>query len=393
MILPSTAALALDDETRQFGLLLRSVTDYAIYMLDADGYVRSWNPGGERIKGYLAHEIVGQHFSRFYTPEDVEAGLPARGLATARLEGRFAAEGWRVRKDGSRFLASVVIDPILEDGRLVGFAKITRDVTERYLAQQDLQQAQVALAHSQKMEAICSLTLGLAHDFNNLLTVIVNSLELIARRSPGEPRIQRLVDTAVHACDRGSLLTRQLLTFGRGQKLAPERCDANALLAKSLDLYRRAAGSGVVLEAQLQAGLPPVEVDVAQFEAAILNLVSNSRDAMRDGGRIVMKTERVVRADPGNPESVPREHVCISVGDDGSGIPLEVQSRVFEPFFTTKQVGQGSGLGLSQVFGFAGQSNGFAELSSVPGEGTTVRVCLPALIQGDDRDAGTAGRG
>src|SRR5690554_2396765 len=369
---------ALDDETRQYALLLRSVTDYAIFMLDADGCVRSWNPGGERIKGYSAEEIIGRHFSRFYTPEDIAKGVPAQGLAIAREQGRFESEGWRLRKDGSRFRANVVIDPVYEHGRLIGFAKITRDITERYQAQQQLEQAQKALAESQKLESIGKLTLGLAHDFNNLLTIIVNSLETIALRPGADERTRELVETAARACDRGALLTRQLLAFGRGKPLAPEPCELNSLLEDSMNLFRRACAGTVELELDPAAGLPPVQVDRAQFEAAILNLVTNSCDAMPGGGRIRLHTSVACRRNPSAPAGEERLHVCVAVIDDGEGIAPDVQRQVFEPFFTTKEVGKGSGLGLSQVFGFAAQSGGFAELESAPGVGTTVRMCLPA---------------
>lgn len=375
----SIMPLALHDETRQFALLLRSVIDYAIYMLDTDGYIRSWNPGGERIKGYRPEEIIGRHFSCFYTPEDIADGAPARGLATAREHGRFEAEGWRVRKDGTQFRASVVIDAIHEDGELVGFAKITRDITERHAAQQSLQEAQRALAHSQKMESIGKLTLGLAHDFNNLLTVIINSLDLIEQRPGADERTRHLVETAMRASDRGALLTRQLLAFGRGQALAPERCDVNDLLQRSLELYRRAAGGSVSFDVQLADGLPPAEVDVGQFEAAVLNLVANSRDAARPGGSIVLSSGQVHTTNPTQPGQPARDYICIAVTDDGAGIAHDVQDRVFEPFFTTKEIGKGSGLGLSQVFGFAAQSDGFADLTSVPAQGTTVRIFFPSL--------------
>lgn len=372
--------IALDDETRQFALLLRSVTDYAIYMLDPQGYICSWNPGGERIKGYRAEDIIGQHFSRFYTPEDVAHGLPAHGLEVARREGKFEAEGWRVRKDGTRFHASVVIDPIWQDGQLMGFAKITRDITERYESQQRLQVTQKALAQSQKMEAIGKLTLGLAHDFNNLLTVIINSLDLISTRPSADARTQELVEAALRASDRGALLTRQLLAFGRGQTLAPERSDLNTLLLRSMELYRRACGGAITFEVDLAGGLAPVEIDVAQFEAAVLNLISNSRDAMPRGGEIVLSTRLLPHTvPPAEPDARPRDFVCISVRDNGHGIPEALQERVFEPFFTTKEIGKGSGLGLSQVFGFAAQSGGFASLHSEEGEGTTVSLCLPVV--------------
>jgi PAS domain S-box-containing protein len=377
--LDSIAERGLGEETRQFALLLNSVVDYAIYMLDAEGVIRSWNPGGERIKGYRADEVLGRHFSLFYAPEDVAAGLPAQGLATAKQEGRFEAEGWRLRKDGTRFRANVVIDAIREQGRLIGYAKITRDITERFKAQETMQAIQRNHAHSQRMEAVGKLTLGLAHDFNNLLTVIINSLDLIGARPGADDRTRRLVETALRASDRGALLTRQLLAFGRGQDLAPEPHDINLLLRRSLELYRRAAGDSIVLELDLARELPRVEVDATQLEAAVLNLVSNSHDAMPHGGTIVLRTHLEAAANPAHPGATPTDHVCISVTDDGTGMAADVQERVFEPFFTTKPVGQGSGLGLSQVFGFAAQSNGFVQLSTEPSAGTTITLCLPPM--------------
>ena len=329
----------LGDPSRQFALLLNSVTDYAIYMLDAEGYVRTWNPGGERIKGYGSDEIIGCHFSRFYCQEDIAAGLPARNLRTARTEGRYAGEGWRLRKDGTRFHASVVIDPIQQDGELIGFAKITRDITERYQAEQRLEQARHSLLQSQKLEAIGKLTLGLAHDFNNLLTIIINSLDVIDHHVRDE-RVSRMVETALRASERGALLSRQLLTFGRGQNLAPERLDVNRLILECEELLRRCA-----------------------------------RDAMLDGGRIGIRTY-ACQGDPGA-SADPPGFVCVEVSDTGHGIPAEQLTRVFEPFFTTKEIGRGSGLGLSQVFGFAAQSGGSVELDSTPGTGTTLVIRLP----------------
>ena len=370
------ATLGLEDPSRQFALLLNSVTDYAIYMLDTTGHVRSWNPGGERIKGYSAGEIVGSHFSRFYSAQDVAAGVPARNLQTARVEGRYVGEGWRLRKDGTRFHASVVIDPILEDGQLLGFAKITRDITERYEAEQRLEQARHSLLQSQKMEAIGKLTLGLAHDFNNLLTIIINSLDVIDSRVSDE-RVSRMLDTALRASERGVLLSRQLLTFGRGQNLAPERLDINMLIGNCEELLRRCAGEPVELTLDLADGLPEVDVDAGQLEAALLNLVSNSRDAMVDGGHIRVRTFLRHGPDPLLPEAGDVRFVCIEVADTGPGIPVENQTRVFEPFFTTREVGRGSGLGLSQVFGFASQSGGGVELVSTPGEGATLVIRLP----------------
>jgi len=369
----------LNDEARQLALLVQSVTDYAIYMLDANGYVRSWNSGGQRIKGYQQAEIIGQHFSKFYLPEDVLKGLPEVGLAAAREHGKYEGEGWRLRKDGSRFRASVVIDPIWHEGRHVGYAKVTRDITERFEATLRLEETQRALAQSQKIEAIGKLTFGLAHDFNNLLTIIINSLDLVGARNPNDARTQELVETAMRAADRGGVLTRQLLGFARGQSLTLERHDLNDVLRRSMELYRRACGPAVEFVIKLAPGLPEVLVDTGQFEAAILNLVANSRDAMPSGGLITLSTELQQRVAPEDLTGELCAHVCVTVADNGVGMPASVSERAMEPFFTTKEVGRGSGLGLSQVFGFASQSGGFASVASEEGRGTRVTICLPPI--------------
>src|SRR6185295_11809569 len=174
------------ESERRFRLLVQSVVDYAIFQLDRDGIVSSWNAGAERIKGYSAGEIIGQHFSRFYTEEDRAKGIPAQALARALREGRFEAEGWRLRKDGSRFCASVVIDPIRNDaGEIVGFAKVTRDITERMETQRILRETQEQLAASQRMDAVGQLSGGIAHDFNNLLMIIIGNLERAHRSAQG----------------------------------------------------------------------------------------------------------------------------------------------------------------------------------------------------------------
>jgi PAS domain S-box-containing protein len=366
----------LGDESQQFGLLVNSVTDYAIYMLDPQGVIRTWNPGGERIKGYRRDEVVGTNYSRFYTPEDVAAGVPARNLAIAANEGRYAGEGWRLRKDGSRFHASVVIDPVWVDGALVGFAKITRDVTERYLAQEQLRRAQQELLQAQKLEAIGKLTLGLAHDFNNLLSVVTNCLDLIADQPHGDLS-EKYIRTALRSVERGALLTRQLLTFGRGHELSAERFNVGAALRDIHDMLQRSAGDAVAVELDVPTDLPPVELDRGQLEAAVLNLVCNSRDAMPSGGCIKITARLQTEVQSGAACETPGKYLCIAVQDNGQGIAPEVQARIFEPFFTTKTIGRGSGLGLSQVFGFTTQSGGFIRVDSAPGSGTSIALHFP----------------
>src|SRR5581483_11997047 len=201
---------ALRSSERQFRLLMDGIRDYAIYMLDPGGVISSWNAGAERIKGYSANEIIGHHFSRFYTEADRAAGAPVRALVTAASEGRFEAEGWRVRKDGSAFWASVVVDRIQdENGKLLGFAKITRDITERRNAQLALQEVQAQRVQAQKMEALGHLTGGVAHDFNNLLMIIGGQNQILKRLTRDVPRSQRAVDGIEMAIGRGAALTRQ----------------------------------------------------------------------------------------------------------------------------------------------------------------------------------------
>lgn len=370
---------ALQESEQRFRLLVQSVTDYAIYMLDPDGRVTNWNAGAERIKGYSQDEIVGQHFSRFYTDEDRATGLPARALQTAVREGRFEGEGWRVRKDGTRFWASVVVDAIRDgNGALLGFAKVTRDITERRNAQIALEQARAALFQAQKMEALGQLTGGVAHDFNNLLTIIVNNLDLLTR-SVSAPRDVRLIESAQRAAERGAKLTQQLLAFARRQPLQPSLQNPNTLLEDFEAVLRRACGETIDLRMSLQRPLSPTFVDGPQFEAALLNLVVNARDAMPDGGVVSIMTENVTLEGSSTPPGpAPGPYVSIKVVDNGQGMAPDVIARVFEPFFTTKEVGKGTGLGLSQVYGFAAQSGGHVEVESAPGQGTTITMLLPA---------------
>src|ERR1700756_5370768 len=202
----------LFESERSFRLLVEGVADYALYMLDPTGTVTSWNIGGQRIKGYSPDEILGQHFSRFYTDTDRANGKPSRALRIAQEQGRYEEEGWRVRKDGTFFGASVVIDPIYEDGQLVGFAKITRDITERRETELKLEQVQKQLAEAQKLDALGQLTGGVAHDFNNLLMIISGSLHTLRRGAGQDPKLQRAVAAIENATRRGAALTSQLLT-------------------------------------------------------------------------------------------------------------------------------------------------------------------------------------
>jgi PAS domain S-box-containing protein len=377
------AEAALADTEEQLQRLVRNVTDYAIYMLSPTGLVTSWNLGAERIKGYTADEIIGEHFSRFYPEEDRAKGTPERGLEIARAEGKFHAEGWRVRKDGSKFWASVVIDSIRDEaGELIGFAKITRDVTERLEQQKRLEQAREELFQAQKLEAIGQLTGGVAHDFNNLLMVILGSLDVLGRRMNFEERDQKLLDNAVQAAERGAQLTQRMLAFARRQELEQKPVDLPDLVRGMSGLLDRTLGPGISIETRFPLSLPRVLVDPNQIDSALLNLAVNARDAMPSGGSLVISAHEVV-VGPGSSQMGEGRYVCLAVKDSGEGMDAATLARATDPFFTTKGIGKGTGLGLSMVQGIAEQSGGRLILKSRPGEGTIAEIWLPALIESE----------
>jgi PAS domain S-box-containing protein len=360
----------LQESERSFELLVDSVTDYALYMLDPTGLVVSWNSGARRIKGYEAAEIIGRNFECFYSEPDRAAGVPAAGLRTAAREGRLETEGWRVRKDGTRFWANVIIDSITTDGRLVGYAKITRDITERRAAEARLRQAQ-------KMEAVGQFTGGAAHDFNNLLMAILGSLEILRKRLPNDPRLLALLDNAVQGAKRGSSLTQRMLAFARRQELKQEAVDLAHLVNNMLELLERSLGPTINIETRFPLEVVRVRTDANQLETALLNLAINSRDAMPNGGTITISVaEHTIGA--AHPTSLPPgAYACLVVADTGQGMDEATVARATEPFFTTKGIGKGTGLGLSMVDGLTAQSGGKLIVQSVSGRGTTMELWFP----------------
>jgi PAS domain S-box-containing protein len=509
----ATTAAQLEESERRFRLLVDAVTDYAIFMLDPAGNIMSWNPGAQRIKGYAAEEIIGLHFSRFYTDEDRCEGVPQNALAKAEQTGKYEAEGWRVRKDGSTFWASVAINAIRdESGNLLGFAKVTRDITERMKAQEAVresaemardiiasaldafiqinEQGQIAewnqqaeaifgwsraealekelasliipladqarhrqslesfrrtgegpvigrrlemealrrdgkriavelsitallrregyvfngflrditekkvieaqLRQAHKMEAVGQLTGGVAHDFNNLLTVIIGNLERLERRlRPGQD-LERNVAAALRGASRAALLTERLLAFSRRQALSPQVISANKLVVGMSELLRRTLGETISIETVLAGGLWPTFVDANQLENALINLAVNARDAMPEGGRLTIETANSYLdedyANRHGGDVRPGQYVGIFVSDTGTGMSKEIAAQAFEPFFTTKDAGEGTGLGLSQVYGFIKQSEGHVKIYSEVGQGTTVKLYLPRHLGSVDED-------
>lgn len=388
--------IALSDD-RQYRLLVHAVTDYAIYMLDIVGVVTSWNAGAQRFKGYEASEIIGQHFSCFYTDEDKKMGLPHLALNIAASKGRFEAEGWRVRKDGSHFWAHVVIDPVFDEtGTLVGFAKVTRDITAKRESETSLELARVALFQSQeaalvqsraslfqshKMEAVGQLTGGIAHDFNNMLAGISGCLELLQTRV-NQGRVDdlaRYLVTAQTSVKRAASLTHRLLAFSRQQPLSSKATNVNRLMAGMEDLIHQTIGPSISVEAVGAVELWNTLADPNQLENVLLNLCINARDAMPRGGRLTIETANRWLDEPAarSRDMPPGQYVSLCVSDTGTGMTPEVIRRAVDPFFTTKPEGQGTGLGLSMIHGFAKQSGGQVRIYSELGQGSTVCIYLP----------------
>jgi PAS domain S-box-containing protein len=368
---------------QQFRLLVQGVTDYAIYMLSPEGRVSNWNQGAQRIKGYLPEEIIGQHFSIFYTPEDRELGEPQRALEIATREGRFENKSWRMRKDGTRFLAHVVVDAIRGDtGTLLGFAKITRDITEAHQAQQALEKTREALFQAQKMQAIGQLSGGIAHDFNNLLTVILGNLEIVQKRMGDDAKISRLLENATQGALRGVSLTQRMLAFARRQELKTEPVDIPQLVQGITGLLRSSLGPGISVETQFPEGLEPVLADSNQLELALLNLATNARDAMPDGGTVIINAEPQVVLELGHADLPAGRYVCLSLIDSGEGMDAQTLASARDPFFTTKGLGKGTGLGLSMVHGYMEQLGGRFILKSAKAQGTTAELWIPVAVEG-----------
>ncbi len=372
---------ALRRSEQQFRLLVNGVTDYALYMLDAEGNVASWNSGAERIKGYYPEEIIGRRFDCFYCDEDRQGGVPQASLSTALAEGRYEEERLQMRKDGSRFWANIVIDPVFDDtGKLLGFAKITRDITDKRRAQEELERARDELIQSQKMESLGQLTGGVAHDFNNLLTVILGGLQLLERQLPKDnEKTQTIWRNALEATRRGAQLTQRMLAFARKQRLFPQPIQLPALLQDMSELLVSSLGPTISLETRFPLRLDCVMSDQNQLELAIINLATNARDAMPGGGSITFSARNAQVGPRQSGKLAPGEYVCLAVTDSGQGMDEDTLRRAAEPFFTTKPTGKGTGLGLSIVHGLAQQQGGALLLRSTPGLGTTAEIWLPAV--------------
>jgi two-component system, cell cycle sensor histidine kinase and response regulator CckA len=361
----------LETEER-FRLMVEGVKDYAIIMLDAQGRVISWNAGAQRFKGYSDDEIIGKHFSTFYVPEDVDQGKPQKALDTARTEGRFEDEGWRIRKDGSRFWESVIITALRDKaGRLRGFAKVARDITEH-------REAQLLTLRTQRLESIGTLAGGIAHDLNNALAPILMGVELIRLSYPDASGTVDLMEASAR---HGAGMVRQLLTFAKGVEGEQILINPRHLFDQIGAIVESTFPKSISLRKRCPSDLHAILGDATQLYQVLLNLCVNARDAMPDGGTLTLDAENCEIDETfasSFPDAKVGTYVVWRVRDTGSGIQPEVLERIFEPFFSTKGPEKGTGLGLSTVLGIVKSHGGFIRVYSVIGQGSTFAIYLPA---------------
>ncbi|MBU8545029.1 MULTISPECIES: histidine kinase famiy protein [Roseomonadaceae] len=331
------------------------------------------NPAFQKLTGYTAEEVLGRNCRLLQGPDTDRATVSQiREAIATRTD--IAVEVLNYRKDGTPFWNALFVSPVFgSDGSLLYFFGSQLDVTRR-------REAEEALRRTQRLEALGQLTGGVAHDFNNLLQVVVGSLEVMRPlvEQSGNPRVLRRHEGALEAARRGAILTRQLLAFARRQRLEGHPVDVNESLRDLSELLSRALG-GLRLRLDLAQALPPARLDIGQLEAALVNLLLNAGAAMSGRGEVVISTRHRAMIEGSEVEPGPDGFVELAVTDTGTGIPAAILDRVTEPFFTTRDVGQGSGLGLAQVYGFVRQSGGHLRIDSEEGRGTSVRLFFPAL--------------
>ena len=371
---------------RESNARLKAVVETAVdgvILIDARGRILMFNPACERLFQYRAGEVRHENV-KLLMPSSyrVEHDTYIRNFLETG-ERKIIGIGREVvgqRKDGSTFPMDLSVGEAKQDGEAI-FVGIIHDLTERKRTEEQLVQAQ-------KMETVGQLSGGIAHDFNNLLTVIVGNAEFLSEKLKSRQDLKQLADDIGRAGDRGAELTQRLLAFGRRQMLRPIEIECNGLLDSMHKLLRRTLREDIEINTDLDPDIPLAFADPAQLESAVLNIALNAQDAMPTGGRLTISTANASLDDHYkslHPEVLPGEYVLVSVTDDGEGMPKEVIERVFEPFFTTKEVGKGSGLGLSMVYGFVKQSNGHVSIYSEPGLGTTIRIYLPQAAAKSER--------
>ena len=361
---------------------IHHIPDYAFFLLDAKGCLTHWSESAETLFGYSADELRGKHMSFLYPQSDKgDSRNPESELQMAAAHGRFEDTYWRARRDGSRFWAECVICPLRgSDGELRGFTKIVRDINERRKAELLLRQKEAELEQARKMEAIGRLVGGVAHDFNNFITGIIGLAEEIHDSMDGQDARRADAADIIKLANRASALTRELLAFSRKQTSAPQVVSLNAAIAeKKKILLRLIGGAGIAFDMKLDPNLGHVLIDPRQFDQILVNLVMNARDAMSQGGHILIETRREVLAQPSEGGLPSGPYAMLRISDTGTGMEPEVMKNIFEPFFTTKKMGKGTGLGLSTVYGIVKQHHGDIQVTSALGEGTTFTILWPEI--------------
>ena len=346
-----------------FRAVVEGIEDYAIFMLDPEGRVASWNAGAERIKGYRREEIVGKHFSVFYPDSVVAAGWPAHELEEARKTGHFENEGWRRRKDGSEFWANVVITALHDaDGHLVGFSKITRDLTERRRHEDEMR-------HTEKLATMGQLLAGVAHELNNPLAIMMAQSDMLGRQLKDQPKLAQRASKISDAAERCARIVRNFLALARQRPADRHKIVLNDVVKEAVELvvYPLRA-DGIQLTLDLADDAPALWADPFQIQQVLVNLVTNAHHALRTGPpphSIVVSTRKTA------------EGAVLRVSDDGPGVPPAARAMIFEPFFTTKEPGKGTGLGLSLCQGIAESHGGKMWLDETHAPGASFVVELP----------------
>jgi PAS domain S-box-containing protein len=384
---------AMAGQAALLGTILE-LTPAAIWVKDEAGRFEIANKAAQRLLGQPREALIGRTSAETMSPaiydeaRHRDAAARAQPGTTITGEHHVALDGKRhhfltFRRtcdvDDRRLLVATGVDitPLRQAEAALRAEMRQREATEAQLRQ------------AQKMETLGQLTGGIAHDFNNLLTTVLGNLELAERHEQAPDKL-RLLRNATHAAERGATLIHHLLAFGRRQHLRPEPVDLNHLVAEAMEMLERALGPAIEIETALVHDLWPALADANQVEVALLNIAINARDAMPEGGRLIIRTANVAAADPGRASELPPgDFVALTVVATGAGMEEEVLARAFDPFFTTKEVGKGSGLGLSQVYGMARQSDGMVRLESQPGVGTAVHVYLPRAAAPAATDTGT----
>ncbi|MBP0114958.1 PAS domain S-box protein [Bradyrhizobium vignae] len=366
------AQRAMRESVARLTAIVETAVD-GVFLFDAQDRILLFNPACERMFGYRADEVMNRNVGMLMPDADAAPAGQARHFATG-------GEAIGLRKDGSTFPVDLSVGQARQDGELI-FVGIVHDLTARKLTEQQLQQAQ-------KMETVGQLSGGIAHDFNNLLTVIIGNAEHLSEQLKERPDLRRFADDICQSGERGAELTQRLLAFSRRQLLQPQTIDCRSLLDSMFKLLKRTLREDIEIRTTSGPGTILAFADRAQLESAVLNLALNAQDAMPSGGHLTLSTELAAIDDDYralHPEVAPGAYALISVTDDGEGMTADVTARVFEPFFTTKEVGKGSGLGLSMVYGFAKQSGGHVAIYSEAGLGTTVRIYLPRANAGQSQ--------